>query len=1005
MSDAFISYSRHDREFVVRLHQSLADAGKDVWVDWEDIPPTVDWREELTTGIEGADAFISVLTQASLRSDVCANELALGVEHGKRIIPILREEPNGTPVPEELASRNWTFFRDQDSYEEAVAKLVTALDTDIHAVRTHTRLQVRSGEWDRHERDRSFLLSGSDLATAEAWVASQSDQEPGPTRLQREYVIASRQSAARRQRRLLAGVSVALAVSVVLAIIALVQRGTAIDERNQASSRGLASAAVASLASNPELSTLLATEAVRRKATPQADEALRRAVGEDQTRAILTGHRGPVDWTAYSPDGRLVATASRDGTARIWRASDGRQLFVLRQGGNVLKARFNVQGNLLATSSTDGTARVWRVSDGRAVAVMREPGRAPIVDVAFGAHSTLLTASGDGYVKVWNATNGHFGVDVYHSVKSNGQPDPADAMAVPVGSPYVVTGYRSGVVLLYNGVRVLRLRGHTDLVSSVETSADGSLIVTGSGDGTARVWRDDGKLVAVLRGAPAGFPVFHAAISPDGRHVVTTALGTSALWDVRTQKKLATLEGHSGIVDFATFSPDSKFFATTSDDDTARVWLTAGSGQGLIPAGQPLTLLGGHTGDVRSAAFSPDGRFLATASVDGTARIWESSPGRTLVRVDQAGAENAALSPDGHLLATRGGGSHAVIVTNVDSGKVVASLGNGGSAHGPTLGLLDSAGTVAFSPDGRLVAWSNYHVLFVRSLAPGGQRVDLTEVGPKGAPIRHIAFSPDGRRIAAANGAPPGSRLNAARIWDVHSGRRIAVLSGHGAELNWISFSPGGRRVVTASDDGTARVWDASTGSQLAVLRGHHGAVLEAAFSPDGRRVVTAGIDVTARVWSLDGRQLLSLAGGDSSASFSRDGRFILTGNGNGTATTWNARTGALLTVMRGHEGFIQDAELSPDGRTALTASGDGTARVWDVKTGQQLAVLGGFTDTVFKASFSANGWRILAVSYGVARVFACDVCGSLRRLKSTAQKLVPRSLRPAERQKYLAGA
>ena len=102
MADVFISYSRRDEEFVERLRETLADNGKDVWVDREDIGPAVEWRREIELGIEGADIFTFVITPDALRSEPCRRELEHAVSTQKRIVPLLRHEPDGLPVPEQL---------------------------------------------------------------------------------------------------------------------------------------------------------------------------------------------------------------------------------------------------------------------------------------------------------------------------------------------------------------------------------------------------------------------------------------------------------------------------------------------------------------------------------------------------------------------------------------------------------------------------------------------------------------------------------------------------------------------------------------------------------------------------------------------------------------------------------------------------------------------------------------------------------------------------------------
>lgn len=106
----FISYSRQDQAFVRHLWQALTQADQKVWIDWHDIPPAEDWRQEIYQGIEAADNFVFIISPHSLRSEVCNEELEYAIRQGKRIIPLVREEVKDGVVHPELARLNWLFF-------------------------------------------------------------------------------------------------------------------------------------------------------------------------------------------------------------------------------------------------------------------------------------------------------------------------------------------------------------------------------------------------------------------------------------------------------------------------------------------------------------------------------------------------------------------------------------------------------------------------------------------------------------------------------------------------------------------------------------------------------------------------------------------------------------------------------------------------------------------------------------------------------------------------------
>lgn len=197
--DIFISYSRRDKDFVRQLWEAIERANQHAWVDWDDIPPTADWRQEIYLGIEAANNFVFVISPHSISSVVCAEELVHAIAQGKRLVPIVRQEVDYQAVHPELAKLNWIFFREQDDFDRAFQTLIEAIEIDLSYVRSHTRLLVRAREWENEKRDRSFLLRGSDLEAAEQWLRQSATKHPQSTALHREYINASRQAETERQ--------------------------------------------------------------------------------------------------------------------------------------------------------------------------------------------------------------------------------------------------------------------------------------------------------------------------------------------------------------------------------------------------------------------------------------------------------------------------------------------------------------------------------------------------------------------------------------------------------------------------------------------------------------------------------------------------------------------------------------------------------------------------------------------------------------------------------------
>jgi hypothetical protein len=203
MADIFISYSRADTEFVHILHDALVASKYDTWVDWADIAPTTDWWQEIEAGIESAHTFIFVISKDSVESKYCRREIDHAITHNKRLIPVLRRKDyNRNGMHPKLGQHQWLTFLEESSFDQAFAKLVEAINTDIDYQKNHTRLEVRAIEWESNSYDPSLLLRGSDLEKAQQWLLDAVGKEPLPTALQKNFVAVSRQSSLSRHRRL-----------------------------------------------------------------------------------------------------------------------------------------------------------------------------------------------------------------------------------------------------------------------------------------------------------------------------------------------------------------------------------------------------------------------------------------------------------------------------------------------------------------------------------------------------------------------------------------------------------------------------------------------------------------------------------------------------------------------------------------------------------------------------------------------------------------------------------
>ncbi|MDI9418460.1 MAG: CHAT domain-containing protein [Euryarchaeota archaeon] len=500
---------------------------------------------------------------------------------------------------------------------------------------------------------------------------------------------------------------------------------------------------------------------------------------------------------------------------------------------------------------------------------------------------------------------------------------------------------RSSIALM---ARPLAQLAHGGLVWAVAFSPDGSKVLTGNDEGTARIWDvSSGQEVHRL---PHSDWVWAVAFSPDGSRALTGSLdGTARIWDASSGQEYHRL-AHDGPVLAVAFSPDGSRALTGSDDGTARIW--------DVSSGQEVYRLD-HGGPVGAVAFSPDGSKALTGSHDGTARIWDASSGQEVYRLDHGDRVGAvAFSPDGSKALT-GSYDGTARIWDASSGQEVHRLDHG-----------DRVGAVAFSPDGsKVLTGSDDRTARIWDASSGQEYHRL----PHSDWVRAVAFSPDGSKVLT------GGLDGTARIWDASSGQEVHRLA-HDGPVGAVAFSPDGLKALTGSGDGTTRIWDASSGQEYHRLP-HEGLVRAVAFSPNGSKALTGSYDGTARIWDASsGQEVHKLPHGGpvGAVAFSPDGSRALTGSYDGTARIWDASSGREVHRLP-HDGSVLAVAFSPDGSRALTGSYDRTARIWDVLSSQEVHRLD-HDGLVGAVAFSPDGSRALTGSDdGTARIW--DVLSS----------------------------
>ncbi|MEO1297677.1 MAG: TIR domain-containing protein, partial [Cyanobacteria bacterium J06636_16] len=335
-SDVFISYSRADADFARRLNEALQFHGKVTWFDQESIASGTDFQQEIYRGIESCDNFLFVLSPRAVQSTYCADEVEYAVRLNKRLIPLLYCPVEAESVHHELSKIQWIDFNQaHGDFYVNLGELIRTLDTDRDHVRNHTRWSRRALEWHQTDRSSDLLLRGSEFALAEGWLndAAKYSKAPTPSALHRELVEASRlaiQAERNRERRQTATLRSLLSIvaNAYTQAEAQRQRAEIVQEGQiralsryaqalQAANQTL-EARVESLRAGRQLQQQQARITVSDALQAEVIAALRSTLSAGPEFNQLTGHTQPIPDVAISPDGQTLATASLDGTVRLW---------------------------------------------------------------------------------------------------------------------------------------------------------------------------------------------------------------------------------------------------------------------------------------------------------------------------------------------------------------------------------------------------------------------------------------------------------------------------------------------------------------------------------------------------------------------------------------------------------------------------------------------------------------------------------------------------------------
>jgi WD40 repeat protein len=894
MAKVFISYSRKDIDFAKRLTEELKKSDLGFWVDWEGIPPTVDFMKKIEKGIEESDIFLFLVSPDSVKSKVCGDEIAHAAKNGKRLIPLIVRDVKSEKIPQELSHLNWIFFRERDNFEESFQKLLLGINTDFDWVDVHSRLLVRAIEWEQANKDNSFLLRGKDLHDAETQLAINTSKNPYPTDLHREYILKSREAADRQRRWYTVLAVVTAIVMFVLGIYGLNAAATAKKEAARANEsqqreeiaknhalakeieseiNQLSASAVAKIDQNLSQALLLGVEAYLHAKDNQANDF----TAQDAITKILQSNPGLIqvlvdhpDWVnlvAVSPDGKLLASGSLDNTVNLWDISNPALPVKLpaltAHTTSVEGLTFSSDGKTLASSSNDNLI-LWDTSDPSTPKLLSKI-EGYYLHPQFAQDNKILSS-----LKINKDANNVyvlFNVADRESPVKLSQLDSRDK-TVNMDSVILSPNRNLAFTLLHNG-NVLEwdiadpnnptflsaVEGNNESVDSMAISADGNTLALGNSDTTIALWNVSVPAAPVRSSIWSGhsLPITSLAFSADGNTLASSSDETKApiiLWDISNRnipKKIRTINGHSLAVTSLLFDKNNDILISSSRDGTVMLWDVAKPKTDLelgaieFPEDEVAT----------GMAFQPNSNLLTSWNSDGKFQVWDISDLANPEKTEtlDGSINDAVFSRDGLLMASSSDNDNIVTLWDAADfaqlSKIIKADNNSVSAIG-------------FSPDGKILAVNGKKIIFWDITDPE-KPVQLTILPQQDKEMGDMVFNADGKFMASIAGKN-------IVLWDVSnpaSPARLSVLEGHSNTVNSIAFSPiDPALLASAGSDKTTILWnitDPPKPQRSYTLGNHSDRVNSISFSPDGTMLASGSDDMQVNLWNISNPELPSL--------------------------------------------------------------------------------------------------------------------------------------------------
>ncbi|MDW3211832.1 MAG: caspase family protein [Reichenbachiella sp.] len=613
---------------------------------------------------------------------------------------------------------------------------------------------------------------------------------------------------------------------------------------------------------------------------------------------IQRGHRAAVRTVVYSPDGKFIATGSRDNSIKLWEVSTGREIRTFLGHINPVNiVAFDPSGRWLASGSSDNSIIIWEVATGKIKQKIEGHDRR-VSSLNFNSDGSQLASGGwDRLAYVWRVSTG----EKLGEYKGN----PATGIGVGVQVLFskddkkLITGNDDGKIIIYNldsGIPQDTLRNISPsscggCPSFIQLDEKGSKLLSASRRGPVTWWDwKSGKIIKEFSGDGEEYN----AVGMKGSTVFVSDEDTLKLWNTSGQL-IRKILVDSTEINSATLSPDGRYIAAATNDRVTRIWNVqsgklvkqlkgflndaADNGLGLDPESYWQYNISRYVNFKEGIRVSPDEQFVVKA-VGKSAQLWDLSKGRVVRSFD--GHENGVIcfefSQDGEYLFT-GSGDKTIKMWEVATGQLVRTF----------KGHRELIFELALSQNGKYLvsgSWDGTARLWDIASGDEIQTYRMEQNSPYA-----LSFALNDLYLAV------GSLGKELRLIEIDSGEPARTFIGHTEIVSDIQVK--NSQMLTTSWDGKAKLWDIASGLSIQKFVGHEGQIFSVAFHENGQQIITAGSDRIARLWDV--------------------------------------KTGEMVRTFQGHTDAITSVYFIHANKHLITHSLDGTTRIWDVKTGEEM--------------------------------------------------------------------